>query len=66
MKPDLTSRVITHMTMWLWGGFIYYLIELAWRGHSHPSMFVVGGICLLILGNINNFSLGKCRSFINA
>ena len=54
MKPDLTSRIITHMTMWLWGGFVFYLIEVVTRGYSHPSMFVVGGLCLLILGNINN------------
>lgn len=28
------------------GGMVYILVELVWRGWSHPSMFVVGGFCL--------------------
>ena len=43
------------MTLWLWGGFVFYCIELLWRGYSYPSMFVVGGICFLIIGGINNY-----------
>ncbi len=38
------SRFLRLMTLWLWGGFIYYLIEVAWRGGSHPSMFILGGL----------------------
>jgi len=43
------------MTLWLWGGFVFYCIELLWRGYSYPSMFVVGGVCFLIIGGINNY-----------
>ena len=42
------------MTLWLWGGAIYYALELAWKGCSHPVMFVIGGCCFLIIGGINN------------
>ena len=49
------SRVLRLATLWLWGGFIYYTIELVWRGYSHPSMFIVGGLCFLLLGGINNW-----------
>ena len=28
------------------GGLLYILIELAWRGWSHWTMFILGGICL--------------------
>ena len=42
------------MTLWLWGGFLYYGIETLWRGFSHPTMFIVGGFCFLLLGGINN------------
>ena len=49
------SKFLRLTTLWLWGGFIYYVIELAWRGYSHPSMFVVGGICFLLIGGINNW-----------
>lgn len=27
------------------GGAVYYFIEIAWRGHSHFSMFLCGGFC---------------------
>ena len=35
------------------GGLLYILIETAWRGYSHWTMFVLGGICFLALGLIN-------------
>lgn len=54
-KEQLLCRVVRYMTLWLWGGFVYYCIELLWRGHSHPSMFIVGGICLVMLGGMNNY-----------
>ena len=28
------------------GGRLYYCVELLYRGFSHPSMFLLGGICL--------------------
>ena len=28
-------------------------LELLWRGWSHGSMFVAGGICFLLLGQLN-------------
>lgn len=35
------------------GGLLYILIELFWRGWSHWSMFLLGGLCFLYLGLIN-------------
>ena len=35
------------------GGVLYVLIELAWRGWSHWTMFILGGICFIYLGLIN-------------
>jgi len=46
---------VKYMTLWLWGGFIYYCIELLYRGYSHPSMFIVGGLCLVAVGGLNNW-----------
>lgn len=35
------------------GGIFYVAMELVWRGWSHGSMFVVGGLCFLLLGEIH-------------
>lgn len=35
------------------GGLIYYGIEVAWRGYSHWTMALVGGICFVVIGGIN-------------
>ena len=49
------SKFLRLTTLWLYGGFIYYVIELIWRGYSYDQMFVVGGLCFLLLGVINNY-----------
>ena len=35
------------------GGIIYYILENIWRGYSHWTMFILGGICFIALGLIN-------------
>ena len=41
------------ITQFLLGGFGYVGLELLWRGRSHISMFLAGGICFLLLGKLN-------------
>ena len=36
------------------GGIIYVGIEVLWRGYSHWSMFIVGGVCFICVGLINH------------
>lgn len=36
------------------GGALYNLLELLWRGYTHWSMFIVGGICFNIIGRIHS------------
>ena len=40
------------------GGAAYQLIELLWRGFTHPSMFVAGGLCFIAIDSIYKL-LGK-------
>lgn len=35
------------------GGLLYIGLELLWRGHSHWTMFLLGGLCFVIIGLIN-------------
>ena len=34
------------------GGISYVAMELLWRGRSHYSMFLAGGVCFLLLGQL--------------
>lgn len=37
-------------------GFSYYLLEILWRGYSHWTMLIVGGLCGLLIGLINEIT----------
>lgn len=41
------------------GAVCYGLTEVIWRGFTHPSMAVAGGICFLLLGLINSTFSGR-------
>lgn len=38
--------------LFLLGGFLYCGIETLFRGYSHISMLVAGGLCFILIGNI--------------
>lgn len=41
------KKLSEYIFFWALGGCIYYFFEILFRGFSHWSMFVLGGICLL-------------------
>ncbi len=44
--------IVKKAVLFLAGGGSYVGIELLWRGRSHGSMFLAGGICFLLLGGL--------------
>ena len=44
-----TFRKICHFLL---GGGLYTALEWLYRGRSHPSMFLLGGSCFLMLGHL--------------
>ena len=42
-----------YLALFFIGGTIYVSIEHIWRGWSHWTMFILGGICFIVLGLIN-------------
>lgn len=46
-------QILKYIFLWFVGGLIYYSVEILWRGHSHWSMAVLGGICFVIIGLLN-------------
>ena len=62
MVDKITFGVIFKLfILFLIGGTAYFCIEVLWRGNSHISMLIVGGICFILIGAVNNhfpWSLG--------
>ena len=44
-----------YIIIFLTGGFGYNILELLWRGRTHPSMFIAGGLCLLFIYLISQY-----------
>lgn len=40
------KKTSEYLVLWALGGCIYYGIEMLFRGFSHSSMFVLGGLCM--------------------
>lgn len=49
----IVANFFKYLFIWEVGGLVYYLIEIFYRGHSHPSMFILGGLCLVLVGLLN-------------
>lgn len=47
--------LLKNALLFMVGGDCYVLIEIMWRGWSHWTMFLLGGVCFLALGYINRF-----------
>lgn len=46
-------KLLEYLVIFFIGGAVYYLFEIIGRGHSHWSMFILGGICLIVVGLLN-------------
>lgn len=46
-------NIIINVFMFLVGGTIYFFLEILFRSYSHPSMFICGGICFVLIGLLN-------------
>lgn len=57
-KKQIQNLIVEYIILFLIGGSIYYGIEFLWKtyvsnGICHWSMFLLGGLCFIIIGNIN-------------
>lgn len=49
----MAGKILKHFILFSIGGLIYISIELLFRGYTHWSMFILGGLCFVIIGEIN-------------
>jgi len=52
-----------HFFIFLIGAAGYCILEVLWRGYTHPSMAVVGGLCHVLIHIINIHFLNKSYFF---
>lgn len=48
------KSLIKYAVLFFFGGLVYYSIEILWRGYSHWTMIILGGLCFVAVGLINN------------
>lgn len=54
MRRDrLFDHFVRLLTLFAIGGFSYMGIEILWRGYTHWTMGIVGGLCFVLIGLIN-------------
>ena len=46
---DRAKNILNYALLTFVGGSVYVLIEITFRGYSHISMFVLGGLCLALI-----------------
>lgn len=50
--------------LFLIGGRLYTWIELLWRSRTHWTMFILGGLCFVIMGLLNEYKFTWQQSLI--
>ena len=53
MIKKIIKLIIKYVVLFVMGGLVYMSLELLWRGYTHWTMGVLGGICFIYLGLIN-------------
>ena len=43
-------NILLHVLLGVIGGVTYMGIETLWRGHTHWSMGLLGGVCFVLIG----------------
>ena len=49
------KSIVLHTIFGIIGGGVYYAIEILWRGYSHWSMWLLGGVCFVLIGLLDEW-----------
>ena len=49
------KTIFKYLILFIIGGSGYYGLEYMWRGFSHWTMALLGGVCFVLIGGINEF-----------
>ena len=69
------KKISEYLFLWAVGGCMYYGFEMVFRGFSHWTMFVLGGICFVffaVQGKMLHWQdplwmqIGRCMVFVTS
>lgn len=49
------KKLLAHIPIAVIGGLTYMGIEILWRGHTHWTMGVLGGVCFVLIGLLDEW-----------
>ncbi len=52
------------LLLFLSGGLIYTFIEIAFRGHTHITMFFAGGLCLFLISGVDRLGIKLWKKLV--
>lgn len=52
---NVCRHLVKAMVLFYIGAFLYGAIEILWRGYTHWTMAVLGGLLFLLLGGLNEW-----------
>ena len=47
--------IFKYLVLFITNGSIYVSLEILFRGYSHISMFILAGVCGILIGGLNNW-----------
>ena len=53
VTKKIIKLIIKYVVLFVTGGLVYMSLEILWRGYTHWTMGILGGICFICLGLIN-------------
>lgn len=53
-----------YLIVYAFGGLAYALLEILWRGWTHWSMILCGGLCFLLMYLISGSAMGLVRKCV--
>ena len=59
-------KIYNNVILWLTGGIIYFYMEIAFRGYSHFSMLICGGVCFITVGCMGRKILANSKNMLVA
>lgn len=58
------KKLTKYSILFIIGGTLYFLIEILWRGYSHLTMFILGGLCFVSIGVIKGYFFTSKKSLL--